>query len=134
MTKSDEAKPTKYCRNDTCPTLFRGGTACRVGALEIFLCKFFCKNFSKKCIFLHFPCGVPKIFLIFGESGGTSCFLRFSMENCLDLAIRTEGAAGSVAPTIEHGIVFGCIVLLTILGLIITYVVICSKEKKEKNK
>ena len=24
------------------------------------------------------------------------------MENCLDLAIRTEGAAGSVAPTIDR--------------------------------
>ena len=31
--------------------------------------------------------------------------LRFSMENCLELAIRTEGAVGSVAPTIEQGIV-----------------------------
>ena len=29
---------------------------------------------------------------------------RLSMENCLDLAIRTEGTAGSVVPTIEHGI------------------------------
>ena len=27
------------------------------------------------------------------------------MENCLELAIRTEGAVGSVAPTIEQGIV-----------------------------
>ena len=29
------------------------------------------------------------------------CFVRFAMEDCLDLAIRTEGAAGSVAPTID---------------------------------
>ena len=27
------------------------------------------------------------------------------MENCLDLAIRTEGAVGNVAPTIEQGLV-----------------------------
>ena len=31
---------------------------------------------------------------------GLLCAL-LGMENCLDLAIRTEGAAGSVAPTIE---------------------------------
>ena len=30
------------------------------------------------------------------------CFVNFAMENCLDLAIRTEGAAGSVAPTIDN--------------------------------
>jgi hypothetical protein len=33
------------------------------------------------------------------KSGAVSGFVHFAMEKCLDLALRTEGAAGSVAPT-----------------------------------
>ena len=35
------------------------------------------------------------------KSESSVCFVRFAMEDCLDLAIRTEGATGSDAPTID---------------------------------
>ena len=31
----------------------------------------------------------------------TVAYVHYAMENCLDLAIRTEGAVGNVAPTID---------------------------------
>ena len=35
------------------------------------------------------------------SAAGGDYYTLFGMENCLDLAIRTEGIAGSVIPTIE---------------------------------
>ena len=49
--------------------------------------------------------GAPANFYLWGERRQWS-HLPFSMENCLELAIRTEGAVGSVAPTIEQGMAF----------------------------
>ena len=56
------------------------------------------RNFFHMCKFIC-------IFVSFCPSG----FVHFAMEKCLDLALRTEGAAGSVAPTQTPSGAFICI-------------------------
>ena len=41
------------------------------------------------------------LFSLFLSCNCMRVYVHYAMENCLDLAIRTEGAVGNVAPTID---------------------------------